>query len=352
MLAAVQHLPRLITDPDSQSYYPAEERKSKLRISADLLGWLVRHRSVNTFYYTLGFDRRNGVKMNDYLPHGDFCRLRDARNLHPKYSEGYNYVCLLRDKFVFSQFASSLGFPTSKNLAICTRDSLTWLDDMRTVPLEGLLAGNDFDGFCKKLAGILGRGAFRLQLKGGKLFIDSAEATLEALRDRLGGQHLIQEQIEQHPTMSSLHPASVNTIRLVTFNQGDRVQAFSAALRVGANGRSMDNWGAGGILVGLDLASGRLREEGIFKSGYGGRVREHPQTGVAFASFEIPYFHDAISLAMKLHECLYGIHSIGWDLAITEDGPLIIEGNDDWDGVIPMVLESNFRERFLEMYQG
>lgn len=89
----------------------------------------------------------------------------------------------------------------------------------------------------------------------------------------------------------------------------------------------------------------------MYKPGYGGIVREHPQTHVRFSGFEIPYFHDAVKFATRLHSYLYGVHSIGWDIAITEAGPVIIEGNDDWDGAVPMALEKNFKQRFLEMYQ-
>ncbi len=259
---------------------------------------------------------------------------------------------MLRDKFVFSQFVSSLSFPTPKNLAICDHESVTWLDEMRRAPLETLLLDKTlhFDAFCKPLSGINGRGAFPLRLNGGRLFINDEEVTLDQFKARLDGQHLIQERVQQHSKMSELHPNSINTIRLITFNNDDQVQVFSAALRMGTKGRSLDNWTAGGILVGVDLASGRLCEEGVYKPGYGGRVHRHPDTHVLFSGFEIPYFHDAVQRAMDLHRYFYGIHSIGWDIAIMEDGPTIIEGNDDWDGAVPMALESNFKQRFLEMY--
>ena len=39
----------------------------------------------------------------------------------------------------------------------------------------------------------------------------------------------------------------------------------------------------------------------------------------------------AIDLVKKLHSQLYGIYSIGWDIAIGEKGPLVIEGNENWD---------------------
>ncbi len=354
MVSALRQLSRLINDPElSQSYYPSEERKSKARITADLLLWLLRYRNVDTLYYVHGFDRRHGVNKADYLPWRTFRKLQDAKNLHPKGSEGYNYICLLKDKFVFSQFVRSLGFPTPKNLAICNRESLTWLSDMRTLPLEALLQEEVvFDGFCKPLAGRQGQGAFPLSARGGKLFSDGEEISLEHFKRLLKEQSLIQERVQQHPKMSELHSHSLNTIRLVTFNREGAVEPLLALLRVGANGKTVDNWSVGGILLDIDMASGRVRGDGVLKPGYGARISEHPQTHVAFDGFEIPCFHEGVELAMKLHEYFYGIYSIGWDLAISKAGPTIIEGNDRWDGASLTILDENYTRRFLELQRS
>jgi len=101
--------------------------------------------------------------------------------------------------------------------------------------------------------------------------------------------------------------------------------------------------------VRIDPQNGELRGDGFFKSGYGGRVAVHPDSGVKFEGYAIPYFREAVEMVMRMHEALQGIHSIGWDVAISPDGPIIIEGND-WEGRIPMVLEPDFRRRFLQMY--
>lgn len=350
-----KQIPRMVTDPKlARTYYPTERRKTKLRILIDLLVWLFRYRDVNSYYYVYGFDRLHGVNMDEYLSYRSFRNIRNQRNLHPRGAAGYNYVCIMRDKFVFSQFVSSLGFPAIKNLAICNKESITWLDQMRTVPLETLLQQQDlyFDGFCKRLAGILGKGAFPLRLTDSQLLINDQPITLDGLKARLDGQYLLQERVQQHPKMSSLHPASINTVRLITFNINGTVTPFAAAIRIGTHGKNVDNWAAGGIVVGIDLATGQLREEGFFKPGYGGRVTKHPDTDVEFFQFEIPHFQEAVKLATQLHKYLYGIHSIGWDIAITETGPIFIEGNDDWEGGIPMVLERNFKQRFLAMYRA
>lgn len=36
-------------------------------------------------------------------------------------------------------------------------------------------------------------------------------------------------------------------------------------------------------------------------------------------------------LALELHTKMYRCHSVGWDIAITEKGPVFIEGNGLWE---------------------
>ena len=165
----LKHMRRLVSDSElSRSYYPAEKRKSKLAVSMDLLRWRVRHGEVNSYYYFYGLDRTHEVDADDYLPYSLFRRIRDQRNQHYRSSQGYSYICLLRDKFVFAQFLSSLGLPTPPNLALCTRNSIKWLDGRGEVPLEALMRDPhlEIDAFCKNLTGMGGNGVFPLRISG------------------------------------------------------------------------------------------------------------------------------------------------------------------------------------------
>jgi hypothetical protein len=348
----IGHISRLVTDPKlSRTYYPTIPRKSKLRILSDLLWWRWRHGETNAYYYVYGLDRRD-AKINSYLPYPQFRSIRDGKNLMPG-SKGYNYVCLLRDKFVFSQFVASLGFPTPKNLALCNANEVIWLTPRRTVPLATWFEDKtlQIDGFCKKFTGIMGQGAFPLSIHQGQVCSGEQVLTLAELQARFDGHYLLQERIEQHPTLSALHPASLNTVRLITYNERNRVTPFLAELRIGTHGNHVDNWAAGGVVVHIDLATGRLGEEGFFKPGYGGIVRHHPDTHIPFAGFEIPYFHEAVRLVVELHSYLYAVHSIGWDIGITPEGPTIIEGNDDWGkGGLESLAGGDFKQRLLAMY--
>jgi hypothetical protein len=353
----IQSVIQLINDPKlSRTYYPELPRKSKFTILKENLVWLAKHNEVNKYYYVYGFDRIDRSNYPEVIPIKKFTRIRNRRNIHLRKEAYFNYVCILRDKFVFSQFLTSLGFPTPKNILLVNTDQVTWLSDMRTAPLSTIIENPELNinGFCKKLTGILGEGAFALSIKNGKLYIKEKEVTLDEFKqivsNKEGDLYLLQERIIQHPKMSELHPDSVNTIRMNTFNNNGKVEVFSAALRIGAKGSSVDNWAAGGIVVGIDLETGKLKTEGLFKPGYGGRVQSHPDTGIVLQDFEIPFFSECLTQAHNLHSYLYGIHSIGWDIAITENGPTFIEGNDDWEGGIPMVLEKNFRSRFMKNY--
>ena len=113
MLRNVKYVARMVTDPTlSQSYYPEEKRKNKIQIYVENLTWLARYREPNRYYYVYGFDRKYGANTNEYLPYPIFKSIRNNKNFKPIEGETYNYVCILRDKFVFSQFLMSLGFPT------------------------------------------------------------------------------------------------------------------------------------------------------------------------------------------------------------------------------------------------
>ncbi|MFL6592990.1 MAG: sugar-transfer associated ATP-grasp domain-containing protein [Luteimonas sp.] len=350
MSRARQQITDLTFDPQlSRSYWPEEPRKSRSRVLGELLWWMLRSGEVNNYYYVYGLDRKSAQRI-DLMPYRAFRRLRNKGNLRTGTAK-YNYVCLLQDKFLFSQLASSLGIPTPKSIAMLDADAITWLDRNETLPLESIVDPQlpMLDGFCKKFDGIQGDGAFPLQAHAGELRVAGEPISIDALRQRLDGRFLFQQRIVQHPALAALHPASVNTLRLISFCNAGRATVAFGALRVGTGSSNVDNWAAGGIIIGIDLERGELRDDGFFKPGYGGRVRAHPDSGIRFEGFQIPQFDRAMTLVTRLHEFIPQVHSVGWDVAISAEGPVIIEGNDDWEGGIPMVLEHDFKQRFLAM---
>ena len=139
------------------------------------------------------------------------------------------------------------------------------------------------------------------------------------------GTTLVEEVIIQHPELSRIHPASINTVRIVTLQINGNVGIPFACLRVG-NGKRVDNHASGGLVARIDLETGRVDTPGTGK--YGSEYLQHPITGVDFIGFEIPMYTEAIELVKKAANRIPKVGLIGWDIAITNKGPVVVEGND------------------------
>jgi hypothetical protein len=347
----LQQFATLVADSD-QTYFPESTQKSRWSILRDHLWWMIKNQELNRFYYVYGLDLKHQRKASNVIGYRKFRRMRNATNLKPK-GLNFNYACLMRDKFVFGQFLRSLGCSTPINIALLDKSGVTWLDNMQRDSYEDFVNRNDIkvNGFCKKLRGIRGEGAFPLRTESGKIYSGDQEISLNELTKKIEGSFLLQERLTQHPDMARLHPTSINTIRLVTFNNNGNVELFFAAIRMGTGGRNVDNWNAGGIAVAIDMKTGKLREHGIMKACYGRRAEQHPDTHITFSGYQLPFFKESVELVCNVHRYMYGMHSIGWDVAITENGPTLIEANEDWDGSFAMCSEENFKEKFLAMFE-
>ena len=148
----------------------------------------------------------------------------------------------------------------------------------------------------------------------------------------LPGDILYQPIIHQHPILEKLFPYSVNTVRIDTLKFNDKYISNGAVLRMGCKKNHVDNWSAGGIIVGINLKDGRLYGKGKQAAKYGGLEYDaHPDTGVTFADLQIPYWQDILDVVGKAAEIMAPLVSLGWDVALTPDGPVIVEANGPWD---------------------
>lgn len=321
-----------------------------MRIAWDNLLWVLKHREINEYYYVYGLDRKSKNFAKQVLPYRSFVQIRNNRNLKPA-GANFNYAALLQDKFVFGQFMASLHIPTPVNIALLNNQTITWLSTMQQAPLTSIVnSAQPIDGFCKKLSGMQGKGAFRLRIADNKVYIADRESTLTELTNKLDGNYLLQQRVIQHPALDDLFPGALNTMRIVTFNNNGRTEVFNAVLKMGTGNSNVDNWRYGGIAVAIDLSTGTLRKNGFYKPTYGRLVDVHPDTKVRLEEFTVPLFKESLELVCNVHRYLYGIHSIGWDVAVGPDGPIMIEGNEDWDGSFAMAAEENFKTKFLNMY--
>ncbi|HOQ04347.1 MAG TPA: sugar-transfer associated ATP-grasp domain-containing protein [Anaerohalosphaeraceae bacterium] len=336
MSLLLEHLCRIINSlrlvfgsPEELTYYPESERKSRLRIYLEQTAWMLRHQEISHFYYFYGCDRLNGPSPFHYGSKKKFIRYRDAVNARAQIgTHRINYNCLLQDKFLFGQYVGSLGFPTPRVLGLAGSGGVCLLNPIRQLSWEDFLQTQEGTFFVKDVLGERAQGVFQITVQSGTLFLGQEAVLLETLKPRLSPLNILQESVCQHPLMSEINPASVNTLRLVTVRSGKETIPLAAMVRLGAGKSFCDNLAEGGLAVGVDLADGRMMKWGFFKPGFGKKTERHPQTGFIFEKTRIPFFKEAVDAACRLHRFFYGTHSIGWDIAITEGGPTFLEGNN------------------------
>ena len=146
---------------------------------------------------------------------------------------------------------------------------------------------------------------------------------------RIDRGFLLEERIDNHPALAAIHPASLNTLRLAVVKTADRRWHFlKPFLKIGRGGSKVDNMSAHGLFTGLD-------DNGIAGTAYcrydDGEYECHPNTGARIRGFQVPFFDEALALAVHASKTLGFMSTFGWDIAITADGPMIVEANPGWN---------------------
>jgi len=184
---------------------------------------------------------------------------------------------------------------------------------------------NDFKKITKKhkeliLKPIDGVGGVGIE----KIIINSS-SDLEKIFNKLikNKQYLVEECLKQHPKISKLYTDSVNTLRLFTFYDGKEAHVLNSVFKIG-NGGVTDNFSSGSMYTFTD-DEGKIivpaidQEDNIYSF--------HPITKEKIVGFTVPLYKEACDLVKKASSVVPDVKYIGWDVAITSDGPAIIEGN-------------------------
>lgn len=137
-------------------------------------------------------------------------------------------------------------------------------------------------------------------------------------------QLLIEDCIKQHRRMEKLFPNSVNTLRIVTCYKNKKVTVLFRAIRIGNGKNVVDNFNHGGMYSVVN-EKGVIYKPAIDKKG---NIYEyHPVTNTKIEGFEIPHFEAAMKMVKEAAKVIPEVGLVGWDIAITHKGPVMVEGN-------------------------
>lgn len=273
---------------------------------------------------------------NEFIDYRSFKISRDYLNkkLFIK-KAGYNSIVLLRNKLNFYCLLKQCNINTPEVFGVLyfSQNEIKYykIPEFTEDKLENI---SNFPCFVKSIDGECGNG------------VKFVESTADIEKSHIYGTEILQKPVKQHKEINKLSPKCCNTIRIVTTCKNGNIDVFSAVLRCGVSSTgNVDNWSCGGIAIGID-SNGLLKKHGYYKPDFGTVTKQHPDTNIVFSGFKIPFYREAVELVKKAHYVLHQIPSIGWDVAITDNGPIIIEGNDNWEITLMQVCNKGLKNEW------
>lgn len=275
--------------------------QNKSRTFFDMLACTFRYGSGYHDYALFGFERLTAAQRDTYVT-----RMRNRKILDLMNQLGFREAFQDKARFL-SHFSHYLG-----------RDFLTLPTNQEQLS-QFLSKYPRF--FAKPSHGCGGTGILQLNWAD---FPDES-FLLQFLGEK--GLSILEAPIVQHPHLAALHSQSVNTLRIVTDRVDGRVWIAYALLKIGRGNTVCDNSSQGGMFCRMDLHTGQICTVAVDDAMT--TYERHPDTGVAFKGYSIPFFTQALTLVMDASAVIPQIGHIGWDVAITPHGPVIVEGNAD-----------------------
>jgi len=197
------------------------------------------------------------------------------------------------------------------------------------------------DLFAKPVHGRGGRGAERWDHAGNGTYTNcengaaTAAELIEHLRRLSQWQpYLVQERARNHPAMRDLTNGALNTIRMIScLDEHEQPELIGAVLRMAIGGNiTVDNVHAGAIAARVNLTEGRL-DQATYMGIDATRpwIDRHPDTGAQITDRTLPMWDEVSDLVRRAHSAFHDWVVIGWDVAITAEGPCLVEGNSGPD---------------------
>ena len=273
-------------------------------------------------------------------------------------------------KMVFDRLMGTLGLPVPRqfgfynphfgyddaNRPLCTRDQfIRFLQDgaFTEFVLKAVSAERG-EGLrlCRKIGNDRVLSFNEGELSYSDLF-DKIAATNIGIVKHSPDSWLIQERIIQHPFLDRYTADCTQTARVVTYitKNGD-IQILMRMLKISRSGKHIDNVGTTGMAARFDdngvLSTGaQLTNSGIVYHTH------HPETNAPIAGEILPFHKEVTALALEAQSRLPFLRSLGWDIAITKDGPLLIEGNAYWSHILQFALGHGVLtdELFTELHE-
>lgn len=299
---------------------------SKWHLFWDVVGCALKYGISFHEYYYYGFYQKPAELRAEYASMGFMYRYQKTMNPPDKRS-------MLADKNKFDKAFAEFMHRDLLNPINATIDEISaFVEGREKVVLKRSTGGG-------------GKNVEILKLKEDKI-------TPQIMKDEAIAKNydILEEFVQQHEDLQKLSPNSLNTVRFITQRTKDgHVEVVGASLRMGIY-KNTDNLSSGGITCKVNIETGQLESKGYAFDITQPLCDVHPVSGIALVGFQIPCWDAVKTLCINAASKYDDNKSVGWDVAIKQDGPLLIEGNHDWGARVWQMPAGHGLKPILEKY--
>lgn len=173
--------------------------------------------------------------------------------------------------------------------------------------------------FVKPIDGGCGKGIEKIKTS----CIESIDKLFDDLREK---KVVIEEAIKQNKIISEIYPNAINTLRVVTILKDRQAHILCTYFRIGNGDHFVDNFNSGGMVAPVDKDTGIVIAPAIDKNK--NLYEKHPMTGKNIQGFKFPFWNEMTKMIEEAAKIIPEVGYVGWDVAFSDGGPLLVEGND------------------------
>jgi hypothetical protein len=169
--------------------------------------------------------------------------------------------------------------------------------------------------------------------------------------------YLFQEFARPHRGLMPIMPGpGLGTLRIVTFLMGERsVEIPFAVVKIPVGNSVTDNFAAGysgNWVCPVDVSTGCLGNAVGKRKGVPifSEIERRDDTGACFQGIKVPLWDEVKATVTRAALVFSDLRTLGWDVAVTNDGPSLLETNWDWgENIIEVALNRGLRSELTEL---
>ena len=276
-----------------------ENNKSKLYIKFDIFMNFLTRGIGYTDYFRGDYINLTKKEKDTFVTAKSFYKV-----IH--YFNNYDYISIFHDKLIFDKFFKDYLKRDYLNLRLCT-----------TKEFNDFLEKHDVV-FAKDPLGECGHGIKKIVVSEVK---NRKKLYNELIKNK---QYLLEEAIVQCKELNEINPKVVNSFRIVTVVKDNKAYVIANALRV--NQFDSEVIGCTNDIYFSLNEKGKISSKVI--DDYGNVYKTHPMTSKEFSKVVIPGVKEAFEMCKKAALEVPEVRYVGWDVAFTDNGPVMVEGNE------------------------